>query len=170
MRKVKGFTLLELIFTVAILATVLSLGVPTLTQWIQRSKTTDLQYTLLHSIHYTRTQATQLQSIVTLCPGTNDCVQTWGDTLLIFNDLNGNGTRDADETLLKQIDIGYLGNKLDWRSFRRKTYVQFNAKGITTALNGTFHYCSDEFEEDFKFAIVLSRTGRVRVTDTPNCD
>lgn len=169
MGNAKGFTLFELIFTITILVIVLSLGIPALTQWVQRSKATDLQYTLLHSIHFARTQATQLQSLVTLCPGSNSCEQTWGDNLLIFNDLDGNGVKAADESLLKQVNLGLLGQDLDWRSFRRKPYVQFNSQGITTALNGTFHFCPNGLEDGFKFAVILSRTGRVRVGDNPNC-
>lgn len=169
MTRVNGFTLLELIFTLSLLIIVLTLGLPALSQWVQRSKATDLQYTLLHSIHYARTQATQLQSTVTLCPGTSACEETWGPNLLIFNDLNSNGAQDNDETLLKQIDIGFLGQYLNWRSFRRKPYLQFNAQGLTTSLNGTFHFCPDDPTNELEFSIILARTGRVRISDTPNC-
>lgn len=169
MTRVKGFTLLELMFTLAILIISLSIGVPTLSQWIQRSKTTDLQYKLLHSIHYARTVATQLQSTVTLCPGTTSCEHNWGESLLIFNDLNGNGSYENNEFLLKQVDIGVLGQYMSWRSFRRKSYLQFNSEGLTKALNGTFHFCPNSSMDRFKFSIVLARTGRTRLSETPNC-
>lgn len=169
MKRVSGFTLLELIFTLSLLVIVLTLGIPALSQWVQRNKATDLQYTLLHSIHYARTQATQLQSTVTLCPGISICEYTWGSNLLIFNDLNRNGTQDSDETLLKQIDIGLLGQHLNWRSFRKKTYLQFNSQGLTRALNGTFHFCPDDPTNELKFSIILARTGRARISDTQNC-
>lgn len=169
MTRVNGFTLLELIFTIAILVISLSIGVPTLSQWIQRSKTSDLQFTLLHSIHYARTQAALLQSTVTLCPGTTACENTWGESLLIFIDQDSNSIKDQNETLLKQIDLGLLGQYLDWRSFRRTTYVQFNTQGITPALNGTFHFCPTEHLREFKFSIILARTGRARISGMPNC-
>lgn len=169
MTRVNGFTLLELIFTLTILAISLSIGIPTLHQWIQRSETTNLQYKLLHSIQYARTQATLLQSNVTLCPGTTECENNWGRSLLIFIDQDSNGIKGPNEKLLKEIDIGILGQYLDWRSFRRTTYVQFNAQGITPALNGTFHFCPTESLREFKFSVILAKTGRVRVSDTPSC-
>jgi len=164
-----GFTLLELIFTLSLLVIVLTLGIPALSQWIQRSKVTNLQYTLLHSMQYARTQATQLQSTVTVCPGTYSCEDIWGSNLLIFNDSNSNGAQDRDETLLKQIDIGLLGQYLNWRSFRKKTYLQFSPQGLTRALNGTFHFCPKESVNDLKFSLILARTGRARISDTPDC-
>jgi len=169
MTRVNGFTILELIFTLAILITSLSISIPTLNQWVQRSKTSNLQHSLLHSIHYARTQATLLQSTITLCPGSSKCERSWGSSLLIFIDQDNNGSIDQNETLLKQINIGLLGQYLDWRSFSRTTYVQFNTQGITPALNGTFHFCPDGPENEFKFSIILARTGRVRVSDTHNC-
>lgn len=169
MIRVNGFTLLELIFTLTILVISLSIGVPTLSQWIQRSKTTGLQYKLLHSVNYARTQAILLQSTITLCPGTTVCEHSWGGSLLIFIDQDSNGTKNQDETLLKQIDIGLLGQYLDWRSFRRTAYIQFNSQGITPALNGTFHFCPEEPFNEFKFSIILAKTGRIRVSNTPSC-
>ena len=169
MTRVDGFTLLELIFILSLLVILLTLGIPTLSQWVKRSKATNLQYTLLHSIHYARTQATQLKSTVTLCPGTSTCEDTWGANLLIFNDLNSNGARNSDELLLKQIDIGLLGQYLNWRSFRKKTYLQFNSQGLTRALNGTFHFCPKEPVDNLKFSLILAKTGRARISDTPDC-
>lgn len=169
MKRVNGFTLLELIFTLSLLVIVLTLGIPALSQWIQRSKATDLQYKLLHSIQYARTQATQLQSTVTLCPGTSACEDTWGSNILIFNDSNSDGNKNGNETLLKQIDIGLLGQYLSWRSFRKKHYLQFNSQGLTPALNGTLHFCPKEPSDNLEFSLILARTGRTRISDTPDC-
>lgn len=169
MSREKGFTLFELMFTTTILIITLTLGIPQLQQWIQRSKATNLQYTLLHSIHYARSQAIRLQSTVTLCPGINQCEKNWNSQVIIFNDIDSNGIWDGNELLLKHMDIGALGEDLDWRSFRRKSYLQFDARGLTPALNGTLHFCPQPTNEELKFAIILSRTGRVRISDSPNC-
>ena len=169
MKRANGFTLLELIVTMTILIIVLTLGIPSLHQWVQRSKTTNLQYTLLHSIHYARTQAVGLQSTITLCPGINDCEDDWGSDIIIFNDLDSNGFWDGNELLLKHVNIGELGQKLAWRSFRRKPYIQFNLQGLTKALNGTFHFCPNQPDDNYKFAITLAKTGRARIHNTPNC-
>jgi len=169
MTRVKGFTLLELIFTITILVIALSIGVPTLSQWVQRSKATDLQYKLLHSLHYARTKATQLQSTVTLCPGVFTCEDGWGEELLIFDDPNNNGSYESNETLLKKIYLGPLGKDLNWRSFRRKSYLQFNSQGLTKALNGSFHFCPAKPINNLKFSIILARTGRTRISDKTNC-
>jgi len=169
MTRVNGFTLLELIFTLAILITSLSIGIPTFNQWIQQSKTTDLQYKLLHSIHYARSKATQLQSTITLCPGVSICENNWGKGILIFDDSNNNGSYESNETLLKKIHLGPLGRHLNWRSFRQKSYLQFNPQGLTKALNGTLHFCPTTTIDGLKFSIILSRTGRTRINNTSIC-
>lgn len=173
MSRNKGFTLFELIITIALLCILITLAVPPLSQWIQRSKVRNLQYQLLHGIHFSRTQASQLQSTVTLCPGTAECEKSWGHSLLIFSDLNSNGQQDDDDRLLKQVHLSQFEGTLNWRSFRGKPYLQFNAGGLTHALNGTFHYCPVTVVEDdaggYKFSLIVARTGRARISDTPTC-
>lgn len=169
MKQVNGITLLELLFTITIVSILAVVSAPPLIQWVNHSKMTTLQYNLLHSIHFSRTQAVSLQSTVTLCPGVDNCEAIWSENLLIFNDVNNNGERDNSESRLKAINLGSAGQYLQWRSFRRKQFIQFNAQGLTRALNGTFHYCPTGTNFPYNFSITVAKTGRTRIKNRVNC-
>jgi len=168
MSRVKGFTLLELLVTFTLLSVLLGLAVPAMSLWLQHQKSTALQYSLIHSINFSRTQSVTLQTNVTLCPGSENCVNEWGQEILIFADNNGNGFLENEEQLLKHLFLDNSAQDLSWSSFRRKPYLQFDATGLTTALNGTFHYCPRDSKNPYGFSISLAKTGRVRVKD-PDC-
>ena len=168
MKQVNGFTLVELLTTLALAGVLVTVAIPAMSNWYHKSAITDLQYTLLHSINYARVQGIGRQSTVTLCPGDNQCSPQWSGNILIFLDDNRNGNLDPEDRLLKKIHLQNTGGDLDWRSFRRTDYLQFTSEGLTAALNGTLHYCHSKVP-DYNFAIVLARTGRTRVHHEPNC-
>ena len=89
--------------------------------------------------------------------------------IIIFLDFNSDGILDLTDQLLKKIDLGNDAGTLDWRSFRRKNYLQFTSEGLTSALNGTLHFCHKKPGKGYDFAIVLARTGRIRVHKEPDC-
>lgn len=168
MKRVNGFTLVELLVTVSLLSILLVVAVPALSSWLQRQRSTTLQYSLIHSIHYTRAQSASLQATVTLCPGTTNCEAIWGSKLLVFSDQDSDGLLDDSDLLLKRIDLGKVAGELDWRSFRNKAYLQFNARGLTNALNGTFTFCPASANNPYGFSIAVASTGRVRFKE-PDC-
>jgi len=168
-KHVKGFTLVELLTTLAILGILVSVGIPALAQWVNQNKISTYQHTLLHIINYARAQGISQQATVTLCPGIDQCQRAWGADIIIFSDLDSNGVLEDTDQLLKKVSLGEMNGNLDWRSFRRKNYLQFNSEGLTRALNGTFHYCHSPTISDYNFAIALSRTGRARIHTKPKC-
>ena len=170
MKKVKGVTFVELLFTITLLSLLLTMGIPGLSKWLLQNKVSALQSGLLHSINFARNQAINLKATITLCPGTEQCEGEWGSHIIIFSDVNSDGVIDSADQIFKKITLTETAGTLRWRSFRRKHYLQFNAQGLTNALNGTFHYCRPNSENNhYNFAIVLAKTGRMRVNHSPNC-
>ena len=168
MPRVNGFTLLELLIISALLSVLLIAGIPAMSLWIQYQKSTALQYSLIHSIQFSRAQSVSMQKTITLCPGIDNCQAAWGPDLLVFVDQNHNGFVDSDDQILKYIVLDDAARFLSWRSFRRKSYLQFTPMGLTNSLNGTFHYCPAERESPYKFAASVAKTGRVRIRQ-PDC-
>lgn len=63
-----GFTLLELMITITIVAVLLAIGVPSLRNTIQRNRVSSASNDLLASVAYARTTAIDRGQLVSMCP------------------------------------------------------------------------------------------------------
>ncbi|MCY1350996.1 hypothetical protein D9M69_372470 [compost metagenome] len=84
---------------------------------------------------------------------------------MIFNDRNRNGQLNADEELLRSIQL-IEGFDLYWRGFRRTNYLHYKMDGTTPAMNGTFTFCRANSAQK---QVVINLSGRVR-TRAPSGD
>jgi prepilin-type N-terminal cleavage/methylation domain-containing protein len=98
-----GFTILELMFTVAIAAVLLAIGVPNFRDFIRNSRMSAQANDLLSGVNLARSEAVKRRTSVTLCAGTPaDCDATgnFRDGWVVFADENGNGEIDGGDAVL----------------------------------------------------------------------
>lgn len=157
-RKIYGRTLLELMYALAIVAILLSVALPNFRDMTDRNARTQSVNQMVSLLHHIRSQAVFARGIVTLCPGTTQCVgsQHWQGDLLLFLDHNGNGLLDGQDRLLHQAKVA---TNHSWRWNRSNGYIQYEPDGTTRALNGTLTLCRGN-EPQHQLVIALS--GRVR--------
>ena len=159
-----GFTLLELLVALGIVAILLGLGTPSLRALVQDSRRTQTVNSLVHSFHLARTSAIRNGHEVAVCPrGNGDlCSENpagWAQGWLVFVNSDGDqpAFRDPDEPLLLSRepapDVSISSNR---RAFH---YRPFNRRST----NGTLIYCDDR-GDDAARAVIVSYTGRPRVT------
>lgn len=115
----KGFTLYELLITVLIIAIILTIGVPNLSEFTRNSRVTSITNDLHGSFYLARSEAARAKQNVTICASTQPFEAaaacdgaSFDDGWIIFLDENGDIVRDAGENVLKafppaddQIDI-----------------------------------------------------------------
>jgi type IV fimbrial biogenesis protein FimT len=70
----KGFTLLELLFTITIAAVILSFGVPGFMSFIDNNRTVTHTNDLVAALNLARSEATRRRSTVTICSSTDGTV------------------------------------------------------------------------------------------------
>jgi type IV fimbrial biogenesis protein FimT len=61
--------------------------------------------------------------------------------------------------------LGYLpgldpGERLIWRSFRRRNFLQFRPEGYTNWQNGSFLYCPSNGDARYGKALIVNIQGR----------
>lgn len=108
-RLARGFTLVELLTALGLLAVVMAFAVPSFTSMARRQRLETLKDNLIAAIQLARTEAIRLGEPVVLrrvqpCPQASSNAD-WRCGWRMFADTNGNQTLDDDETLLQTAEL-----------------------------------------------------------------
>lgn len=168
-----GFTLVELLVTLVVLAILLGLAVPSMVQLVATRRANGLTNELVTSINLARSEAIKRNDRVVLCksPDASACVITgsWQQGWILFHDVNNNAQLDsaAGEVVLRRHNPDAAGITLTGNT-PVANYLSMSASGMPKLISGafqagTFTICtSPAFDESVK-QIVLSATGRPRI-------
>lgn len=160
----RGFTLVELLFALAITGLLVGYVVPSLQGMMLRARVTATANDLLGLVEGGRTLAQVRHVPVTVCPvDKGQCGEGWRGNVMLFVDINGNGAREEGEEVLQDADVLAGGLWLVWKPFRATPYLTWTSNGQASAMNGTFTLCNEERRSDLLRQVVISRAGRVRL-------
>jgi type IV fimbrial biogenesis protein FimT len=132
-RRERGFTLLELMTSLAVAAVLIAVGVPQLRDLTIQQRITGAAQDLRIDLAIARNEAVTRATNVTVCPSSDLATCTndgWGNGRLTFIDANANGVVDAGELLIKQSLP--LANGLT--ATPAAGFVTFNSRGQAAAL------------------------------------
>ena len=161
-----GFSLTELLVSLAILAGLASLAGPGMIRLVQQERSSTALNQLLGAVHLARSSAITRGAIVTLCPSANGetCAgrNRWHEGAIVFSDEDRDGRRDPDDALLRVLPGFADSSRVYWRSFRNKSYLQINGRGMTNWQNGHFLYCPANRDPRLARQLILNAQARVR--------
>jgi type IV fimbrial biogenesis protein FimT len=162
----RGFTLLELITCLLILAIIMLMGIPSFATQLRQSQLKTSAYALMESIQLARATSVFHNKRTVLLPQEQDWNKGWE----LFIDRNNNGVRDEADTLIKsQAKLDKVKIQTT-RSNPLRRYVSFIGTGEGRKvgrenggafLAGTLKICPLQRGEGY--ALVLARGGRTRV-------
>jgi type IV fimbrial biogenesis protein FimT len=165
-----GFTLVEVMVTLAVAAILLTVGVPNFTQMIQNNRMTSAANDFLFQLNYARSEAIKRGRTVTVCRSTNGstCNGTaWNGGVLIFADLDGDGAVDTGEDLLR---AGSTVTGVTPTANGFTTNIQFTATGLTVGnATGYFKFCDSRGAAQAR-AVLVNTTGHPQVSRDSNAD
>lgn len=158
----RGYSLYELVITLALVGLVLTIGVPTFGGMTANARLRTEANALFHAVHVARKESIVRRRVVTICPTGNgsDCSDTfeWQPQFMMFvnEDRDWPASRDPDEAILQRFTfdptVRVVANR---RSFSlRSTDLR--------ATNGTLILC-DRAQRARSRALVVSYTGRPRI-------
>lgn len=159
--KSKGFTIIELMVSVAVLGIITAVAMPSLNQFLVNLRI-DNEISQIHRLVLSaRNSAINMERNVTLCPlsATNTCTNAWAGELSVFIDLDNDDIYEPvnNEVLLKVKPAIQNNDTLTYAGFSRITFAPTGQ--LSAALNSTFIYCPTGFD-DLGRSVTLSASGR----------
>lgn len=170
----RGFTLIELMIALVVMALVLTLGVPSFRNIILDNRQVSELNVLVAELNWARSEAVARNAPVTL----KRSGSSWNEGWQIFVDYDKDGVLDGDgDSVLcepgEDCELrthGALPSGIDVRFSRStSTRITYDAQGTTQAYNGTFIFC-DAREAKWARGLILSTNGRLKPTRDTNGD
>lgn len=157
--KRNGFTLIELMITVAIVGILLVVAIPSFSQTIRNNRLTTNINELVASLNFARSEAVKRNYAVSV----RKTGTYWESGWIIFADINGNGDQNLGDTLLRTHQAMPANYTLRATGINRVTY---RASGISS--NSSFVLCDNSDgnnipEPNSSKLMLINRVGRVRM-------
>lgn len=173
-KKPAGYTTVELIIVVLMVAILSSFAVPSYSSFVSNQHKTTALSSFQHSVILARTEASKSQQKVILCPSVDGekCNNqssdfTYGWILFINKDNDYPIVRDSNEQLLQSIKL----KKSDFELISNRNTFTFRPTGRRNT-NGTVMLCPNIFpanQHNYQ-GVIISYTGRPRVEKEPKAD
>ncbi|MDO8954774.1 MAG: GspH/FimT family pseudopilin [Gammaproteobacteria bacterium] len=147
----KGFTLIELVIVMSLVAVISAFSISTLHRGIEHEKQYARLYELGQTILFARNYAISHNTSVTLCPSENQhsCQESWDSGAILL----------AAHTTIISLPALPKGHRLTLEAYPKSNAIQFTHTGILSVSNGKFIYILPDGSVRDLF---ISKTGRIR--------
>lgn len=134
----RGFTLIELMVTIAVAAILMAIAVPSFTSLINSNRLTSAANEMVAAVQTARLEAVRTRRPVTICTSADGLTCDGFGGILVFADRNNDGSADTSEVLR----IGVVSPKVV--TDKMKVVFRpdgFAKKGDGALENGVYRFC-----------------------------
>lgn len=165
----RGFTIVELMVTLAIAAILLAVAVPSFTLFAQKRGISQKTVQVRNALELARGLALSQRQRWTVCTvnAANSCVSSAGQRLVVFRDDNDDNDFSAGEMLQQEIDINSI--ELEMSASFGRPYIRFARNGEALE-SGNLEVCSTNQAVDYGRQAIVFRSGRIRLSNDSDGD
>ena len=156
-RQPHGFTLIELVISLSIVATVLIFTIPFASSLHQKNQLQTRQDEIKAAIRFAKTQAQTIGKNLILTPLPNS--NNWSKGMQLFID-NPKHRYTPDATILHEWQWNSSNVQMSWHGFQSNHYLLLAADSSRNATNGYFLI---QANSQRPVKLVVNRLGRVRL-------
>lgn len=169
-RKIAGFTLIELMVSLSVLAVLSAVAIPNLVQFGREARMSMLSNQFLADLANARSEAIKRGRRVVLCKSADGLACTsvghWNQGWLVFEDTNNNGLRETAETRISVVEAQPPGWMVKG-TFSGAHYVSYHPIGRSQLVSGamqggTLTICRTTASPTAGVQVVISLAGRPR--------
>jgi len=164
----RGFTIVELMVTLAIAAILLAVAVPSFTLFAQKRAISQKTVQVRNALELARGLALSQRQVWTVCTvdASDSCVSSAGLRLLVFRDDNDDKDFNTGEMLQQDIDINSIELEI---SASGRSYIRFARSGEALE-SGNIEVCSTNQAVDYGRQAIIFRSGRIRLSNDSDGD
>ena len=164
----RGFTIVELMVTLAIAAILLAVAVPSFTLFAQKRAISQKTVQVRNALELARGLALSQRQVWTVCTvdASDSCVSSAGLRLLVFRDDNDDKDFNTGEMLHQDIDIDSIELEI---SASGRPYIRFARSGEALE-SGNIEVCSTNQAVDYGRQAIVFRSGRIRLSNDSDGD
>ena len=167
----RGFTLIELMVTITVLAILTTVALPSFNSALISYRLTTISNTFVASAQLARSEAIKRNSRVTMCKSADGttCTTTggWQQGWILFLDADNNAAKAVTEELIRTqnaLPTNFVTTTGD-------NYISFNSSGGSELTTGAFQattvtLCNSSGVTNSARLMVLNSAGRLRVQKT----
>ncbi len=177
----KGFTLIELMVTIAIVAIMASIAVPSFQNFVRQTRVTTQTNDFITGLNYARSESIKQGRRVTMCKSADlaTCIAAgnWAQGWILFVDTDGNGTKAAAETMLR-VHAAMSGGSSLIGGATVSNWIQYMPTGMAVgngaatangAVASQFVLCPSAPAGGVGRTIEIGFTGRIKSTSNGLC-
>ena len=166
----RGFTLVECLVTIAVIAILVAVAIPSFQRDLMKKEMQSSQIKVQRALQLARQHAMSQANHVVICNSHNGTLCSsnhWTQGFIVFVDINKNRQRESNESLVLGEALNLKYGQLSWGSLNRDNLSFLPRTGLPLGSNGTFSYCAQNTQ--FSYSIVVSHMGHSRIDQTQNC-
>ncbi|PXF62456.1 GspH/FimT family pseudopilin [Kangiella spongicola] len=155
MNLVKGFTITELMLTLAIISIIGLFAAPSMSEFLERNKVEADTGQIINIINTARSHAISKKSPIIICGDdqSEKCSRNWYQLKVI---------NTSSKEVIYNMALNSRYSAVTWSAFQNKPGLTIAPTGYTAQQNGTLYLCHKQYDSLHR-AIVVSKSGRSTV-------